>query len=294
MIREVVDIEDVDAVRSPEQVADLYLSYSHDLPVFLPKTREFFEKILVETGSIKVSHKPRDRYNLAFSTVKILKVLRPCDWVGDLRTHKYFETKSMVPKYFNYFDYTLAWEKFLYYQNEHYTHSWFLHPKFPKTINVLDFPAWFQSWFYYWGPVPQFFPPKVEDMFDRYFQTSNGLYENQALLSFCCANEIPWIFKWSYTITQHAGTGVHRLCRQLAIKWWSKFDEDKIENIPPHVVDGDMGKYDASQQKLKSILKGIPKNEILDFLRNHDDTVTMLDSDDEKYDPFGGPCSQPK
>lgn len=93
------------------------------------------------------------------------------------------------------------------------------------------------------------------------------------------------------------GTGVHRLCRQLAVKWWNKFDEDKILDIPPNIVDYDMGKYDASQQKLKSILKGIPKDEILDFLRNNDDPATMRDSDDDNAsssDPFGGPCSQPK
>lgn len=143
MLKEVVVIEDIDFVHTPEQVAELYLSYSHDLPIFLLKTREFFEKVLVETSSIKISHKPRDRHNLAFSTVKILKILRPNDWGNELRKHRHFENSLMFPKTYNYFDYIMAWEKFMFYQNEGYTRSWFFHPKPPKNMKMHDFPTWF-------------------------------------------------------------------------------------------------------------------------------------------------------
>lgn len=56
----------------------------------------------------------------------------------------------------------------------------------------------------------------------------------------------------------------------------------------------DMDEYSASQKKLKAALKGIPGNEILDFLKKHNDSEDMQDSDDEacSHDPFGGPLSQ--
>lgn len=64
----------------------------------------------------------------------------------------------MIPKVYNYSDYITSWEKFMFYQNDGYTHNWFFHSKLSKDMKTEDFPAWFQSWFYFWGPVQSYFP----------------------------------------------------------------------------------------------------------------------------------------
>lgn len=134
-------------------------------------------------------------------------------------------------------------------------------------------------------------------VFDKYYQVNSSLNDNQVMITFGCVYDIPWIFKWSYVINLNIGLMVHRLLRQASIKQWQKFDVDRIAKdvelpIPPFFYDPN--EYEASQRKLKTALRGIPRNEILDFLKTHSDTETMQGSDDNTSDPFGGPCSQPQ
>lgn len=98
-------------------------------------------------------------------------------------------------------------------------------------------------------------------------------------------------------LNQHTGSGVHRLLRQASIKWCSKFNEDQVAKdaeLPIPAQSYDMDEYSVSQRKLKEAFKGIPRNEILDFLKMHSDTETMQESDVEESssNPFGGPCAK--
>lgn len=117
------------------------------------------------------------------------------------------------------------------------------------------------------------------------------------MITFGCVYDIPWIFKCSYVINQHAVSGVHRLLQQASIKWWPKFDKEQVaknDELPISPQDYNMEDYNAPQRRLKTALKGIPRNEILDFLKSND-TETMQDSDNESSsDPFSGPISHPQ
>lgn len=101
------------------------------------------EKILEETGSVRISHKSCDEFNLTFSTMQILYILSPKDWGYDLQKHIHFKDGMMFLTSYNYSDYMAAWEKFLYYQNDKYSYSWFLLLKLSKSKKISDFPAWF-------------------------------------------------------------------------------------------------------------------------------------------------------
>lgn len=113
--KEVITIEKSDADKTPEAVAEVYLLYSHDLPSELPKTREFFERILEETGSILFEFYEKLEIDiiLLFQRYKILNILKPQDWGYDLRKQRNFKDQRMFPKSFIYFDYMIAWEIFL-------------------------------------------------------------------------------------------------------------------------------------------------------------------------------------
>lgn len=294
--KEVVVIEKVDSLRTAEAVAEIYLSYSHDLPSELPKTRDYFEKIIEETESIRVSHKTRDKYNLAFSTVQILNILKPKEWGFDLRKHRNFKDNQMFPKSYNYFDFVLAWEKFLYHQNDKYSHSWFLSPKLSKNLEIDNCPAWFQNWFYYWGPVSEMFPKQVDEVFERFYQTYEALNYNQALLSFCFLYKIPWILQWKYSIDEHTGTGCNRLLR--TIKWWKKFDTTSvISDVRVSRFTVPRESSSSSKSKIREALKGLSKEEILNYLKEGSDNLddigeSMEASGSSNDDPFGGPCVQ--
>lgn len=255
-LKEIVVIEKKVASKRPEVVAGIYLTNSHDLPTELPKTREYFEKILEETGSIQISHNYRDRFNLAFSTVKILKILKPEEWGSDLQKARYFKNPNIFPKSFTYFDYMVSWEKFIYYQNDRHSHSWFIVFELSKSLKMEDFSAWFQSWFYHWGPSPttDFMPKQDDQVFEKFYQTYQDLNFNQAFMSFAFAYNIPWILKWSYVIDDHVGTGCYRLLRKMEVKWWNKFDATQIVadiSIPDSVRDGEASSSNCSRQKIK-------------------------------------------
>ena len=70
------------------------------------KTREFYEAVLTETGSVKIKHNA-DKFSnmdLAFSTCHIYKILTVKQWGGNPNLSREFFEPSK-PRFFNYWDY---------------------------------------------------------------------------------------------------------------------------------------------------------------------------------------------
>ncbi|GKA25779.1 hypothetical protein Tco_0711888 [Tanacetum coccineum] len=76
------------------------------------QTREYYEMILIDTGSIQVKHNfdPNDSKVIKFSKVKINKILSPEDWGNRAFTIKVLSKFPEWPGY-TYHDYIEAWNK---------------------------------------------------------------------------------------------------------------------------------------------------------------------------------------
>ena len=89
------------------------------------KTREFYETVLTETGSVKIKHNA-DKFSnmgLAFSTCHIYKILTVKQWGGNPNLSREFSEPSK-PRFFNYWDYQRAWFNAFLIQNRDFHHSW--------------------------------------------------------------------------------------------------------------------------------------------------------------------------
>lgn len=116
-------IEDCNLKKDASKIAEVYLK-NHFNPFLLPKNRYFFEKILEETGSVRIVHN-HHRHDISFSKFFILKVWSIVDW--GIVPFESWELKDIYvfPKEFNVYDYMEAWENFLLYHNSKLAHSWF-------------------------------------------------------------------------------------------------------------------------------------------------------------------------
>nr|CAN84177.1 hypothetical protein VITISV_023698 [Vitis vinifera] len=89
----------------------------------LLKTREFYEAILVETGFVKIKHNA-DKFSnldLAFSICHIYKILTVKQWGGNPNFSREF-SKPSKPRFFNYWDYQIAWFNAFLIQNKDFHH----------------------------------------------------------------------------------------------------------------------------------------------------------------------------
>ena len=76
------------------------------------KTQKYYEKILIETGSMKVQHNyrgPRSEKEYAFSKISIENVLLQEEWVKNPNHfRRFFDTNFPGPKYYNFWNYQEA------------------------------------------------------------------------------------------------------------------------------------------------------------------------------------------
>ena len=96
--------------KNPKEIATKAFHENFHYPAGdLLKTREFYETILVETGSVKIKHNA-DKFSnldLAFSTCHIYKILIVKQWSGNSNFSREF-SKLSKPRFFNYWDYQRA------------------------------------------------------------------------------------------------------------------------------------------------------------------------------------------
>lgn len=109
---------------NPNALAKQYFELDQEAPVINQKTREYYEAILKETNSIKVSHvnlNPGSRNaEIQFSKSFILGALSLQEWGVN-------PNKPCILNYcrmeYNYWDYVDAWSKAFFYQNSYNTHT---------------------------------------------------------------------------------------------------------------------------------------------------------------------------
>src|SRR5262249_20951186 len=97
----------------------------HFKPWSLSKPYEYYENILTETQSIKITHHyTNPNEPPSYSTAKILKIIHPMDWAKKnqfLSHHQKFQnritTMDLCPTY-SYWDYQQAWYNIFFIQNK--------------------------------------------------------------------------------------------------------------------------------------------------------------------------------
>ncbi|GAV61936.1 hypothetical protein CFOL_v3_05461, partial [Cephalotus follicularis] len=110
------------------------------------KSQIYYEYILVETDSIKLSPKtdPNNPNLVTHTTIFIQKILTVTDR-GQAPLYAKQFSSPFVPSTYNYFDYIDAWKYAFLFQNTENKHFWFFY--IDKTFDKNQFiPYWFINW----------------------------------------------------------------------------------------------------------------------------------------------------
>jgi len=166
---------------------------------------------------------------------------------------------------YSYHDYIEAWYKVFLYQNESFSHSWFIN--FDKNFKGV-IPLWFHRWWQVHGPVNKIISEEIQEVI-RYFSTVTKLSHQEAQLPitihFFDQYKISWILKWQYILSQNSHSCI---VRQFFVKWWDKFDFSRVQTRlhheyplkkeAPQMIQPIMAQ---SQQPPEPITKQAPKSE---------------------------------
>lgn len=191
------------------------------------QTREYYETILIESKSIELVHTP-DTNNPAVigsSKVKILNVLSLEDWGDHPYVNKVLVSFPEYPGY-NYYDYQEAWEKAFLLKN--HTHTWFFrfNEVFPN-----KYPRWFVKWFRYMGSIPEIFPQKVLEGYQKYKSVfpQKDIPQFEYTLQFMIIFRLPWIMSWNYKKQEADRASPPLLTREYTTRWWNAVKEDQAD-----------------------------------------------------------------
>lgn len=191
----------------------------------LLKTREFYEFILVDFDSAEITHTPskNNASKIAFSKLKIFKVISLSEWNQSIYIEKTFSEPYNPPKY-NYVDYQKAWFYVLFLQPNN--HLWFMH----FVSNIQEFPTWFFEWWMYFSPILEICSELVQQGFEL-FKTILKSPQSPRLLVFVMAFRIPWIICWDYCLQQRFPNPFPlSLVRCIKVKWWTTIDNNQANS----------------------------------------------------------------
>ncbi|KAI8571495.1 hypothetical protein RHMOL_Rhmol01G0124300 [Rhododendron molle] len=194
----------------------------HFVPAHPDKSLSFYRDILQLHKSILI--KPiKDKINpnkVIYHSLYIHNIVSLDQW-GHPSVYKKLPDH---PVEYNYYDYIDAWFKILLYENEGFTHSWFI--QFDHKFNSV-IPSWFNRWWHQNGAIPDILPTELLDQVN-YFATINKVTDHTsqfpALLLFVSKYKVPWILKWRYNIEDRT------VIRQYLVKWWGSYNHQKIIN----------------------------------------------------------------
>jgi hypothetical protein len=148
------------------------------------------------------------------------------------------------PIKYSYYDYIDAWSKILLHQNNNMSHSWFI--GWSKEFNIVksecQIPMWFLKWWSKHGAQTEIIPDKLQvteqvpggpkistytlreslEHFTKMYKWSKYYSNFPLVLLFCAKYHVPWIVKWHYQIKENV------LVRSHAVKWFDKYDRDRI------------------------------------------------------------------
>lgn len=230
----------------------------HFTPSAPYKSLSYYKEILFQTDSVSI--KPildrKDESKVLYHSIYIKQIISQDKWhshPSDLQLLTNSKTHCC------YYDYMEAWDYIFLYQNESFSHSWFIQfdHKFKSPI-----PLWFIDWWSSFGPKSTIIPDillQQIDYFKKVRTNKNPDYSGFEILHFFSKYKVPWIFKWQYrinvlaeptntvhtesghiaTVTDHDGYSC--VSRVHYIKWWDKFNIDRIigqvqKEFPPILV----------------------------------------------------------
>jgi hypothetical protein len=216
---------DFSHLKSPDEIAKAYYPPRWHFPAIHPdKSIEYYMDILLVTKSIQVRPIQCQRIpgRVAFHSLFIMKFVAQKDWGAPPFVSRSLSNRKVG---YSYHDYIEAWYKVLLYQNEDFSHSWFIN--FDRNFKG-PIPVWFHRWWQVHGPVHQILPKEVKNAI-RYFSTVKklSLQENDLPMTvhFFAHFKVSWILKWQYVfITQNC------VARQFSVKWWDKFNFSLVQS----------------------------------------------------------------
>ncbi|KAL4183083.1 hypothetical protein AMTRI_Chr11g153420 [Amborella trichopoda] len=230
-----ITIDDHHTNMDPIKLAPLYL-INHLNPTNGVKTREYYEAILMETGSISVVHYYQQNTRvIAYSKIQINKLLSYDEWGCNPAQGKKLHNPDFSYKYYKYAEYIEAWHKMFYYQNPNYTHSWYIQFRLP----IFErFPNWFKNWFLVWGSTTSILPPAFQKVQKQFVQFNNNDNNTDNHLYFVALYQLSWIMKWEYIISVNNTadhTYIPRLGKTISVKWWDIFNMDPTTIVPKRI-----------------------------------------------------------
>ena len=258
------------------------------------QSRVHLEILLSISESVTITHhyqnnNPESFIN--FSKCHINKILLPREWGLNPNSDRAIKLAEEKYIYFNYWDYIQAFTKAFYYQNPKNKHSWF----FSVNPEVLKRPVpnWFYNWWAKFGPSLEILPKEIMDLYNPWCDNSplvlkiqsERLIYGQCPFTFFTKFQIPWIWRWSISISTDK-LEIPILERNFFFKWWNKMSPEDIGKIISNikstlVEDKGSGSKDCSQQPLSManlkdyFQKKYPKESpedimvrVLDYIKN--------------------------
>ncbi|WJX71173.1 hypothetical protein P8452_55195 [Trifolium repens] len=203
------------------------------------KSRPNLEILLTVTESVTISHyyqnnNPESFIN--FSKCHINKILLPREWGLNPNGEKAIKIAEGKYIYFNYWDYIQAFTHAFYYQNPKNKHSWFFSVN-PEIVEK-PMPNWFFEWWIKFGPSLEILPKEIMDLYTPWCDNSpliskvasKRLITGQCPCFFFIKFQIPWIWRWTITISKDK-FNIPILERNFFYKWWTKMSPEDIQVI---------------------------------------------------------------
>lgn len=183
----------------------------------------YYKDILINHQSILIKHIYARTYasKVLYHSLYIHNIVFLAEWGFPYQPREL--PGHSIP--YNYHDYIDAWFKVFLYQNETFSHSWFI--QFDQKFHS-KLPSWFLRWWTHYGAISDIFPDILIEQIN-YFATVFPFTPHQRtfplLLIFISKYKILWIFKWHYGIVDNI------VIRQHSVKWWDKFTVHRIVEI---------------------------------------------------------------
>ncbi|CAK8566566.1 unnamed protein product [Lathyrus sativus] len=289
-------IDDEDIKINPNDGWSIKTRYleSRGYPGLHGKSRPNLKILLTVTESVTITHhyqnnNPESFIN--FSKCHINKILLSREWGLNSNAEKAIRIAEGKYIYFNYWDYVQAFTQAFYYQNPKNKHSWFF--SINEEMVNKPIPNWFYEWWAKFGPSLEILPKEILNLYNPWYDNSplivknlsDNLITGQCPLLFFIKFQIPWIWRWTITISRNK-FNIPILERNFFYKWWNKMSSEDVQNkikLIEEAIAEDQNKkvkeqssQQMSMENLKNLFKKKYPNEsedeimvrILDHMKN--------------------------
>ncbi|HEX7904648.1 MAG TPA: hypothetical protein VF487_12265, partial [Chitinophagaceae bacterium] len=260
------------------------------MPLAPYKSLVYYKDILVETESIfiKPIYANNDKAKVLYHSLYIKQFIQMSEWgkhPSDLMQ------LSNQDNSFCYYDYIEAWYKVFLHQNESHRHSWLV--QFDHKFKS-HFPYWFSHWWARFGSTYDLLPDPLKVQLNHFcnHKKLDSAYEGvPVLLQFVSKYKIPWILRWEYSIQNSTSEISHNasptspsaypfplVTRQWFVKWWDKFDVNRI-----------VGQV---QLEFPTSLKVLPVSTAEPSSQKSKESSVSKKSKESRVSPTGSTCSR--